>query len=58
MVDPDEDDDEDICTIIVALMQMDRRKLKREGGQNLTMGYDIFQVQWHMKPSGTQIGIF
>ena len=42
MVDPDEDEDEDMCTLIVALMQCGRRQ---EGANNLTIGYDIYEVE-------------
>jgi len=42
--DPDEDDDEDLCTCIVALMQKDRRKMRQQGVQLLTMGFAIYKL--------------
>lgn len=44
ITDADDDDDEEIGTIIVGLMQKGRRKLKEYGEGNLTMGYDIYRV--------------
>ena len=43
--DIDDDDDDNMCTVVVALMQKHRRLLKRQGGANLTIGYEIYQVQ-------------
>ena len=48
--DVDDDDDEDMCTLVVSLMQKHRRLLKRHGGANLTIGYEIYQVI-----SGTEV---
>ncbi|XP_031616976.1 calpain-A-like [Contarinia nasturtii] len=42
--DPDEDDDEDLCTIIVALMQKNRRSRQNMGMHCLTMGFAIYRV--------------
>lgn len=43
--DPDEDDDEDNCTMIVALMQKNRRAMKTlGGGLFLTIGFAIYKV--------------
>lgn len=42
--DPDEDDDEDLCTCIIALMQKDRRKLRQQGVQLLTLGFAIYKL--------------
>ncbi len=44
ITDVDEDDDEDIGTIIVGLMQKGRRRLKAQGEGNLTMGYEMYKV--------------
>ena len=43
----DEDDDEDVCTLIVSLMQIGRRKLRRKLGANanLTIGFAIYKVK-------------
>ena len=45
--DVDEDDDEDVCTLIVSLMQVGRRKLRRKLGANanLTIGFAIYKVK-------------
>ncbi len=43
VVDRDEDEDDDVCTLVVGLMQCGRRGLPQQG--NLTIGYDIFEVQ-------------
>ena len=40
----DEDDEEEVGTIILALLQKERRRLRPTGGGNLTIGYDIFKV--------------
>ena len=45
--DPDDDDELDNCTFVVALMQKDRRKekvLTRGKGGMLTMGFAIYKV--------------
>ncbi|XP_010192962.1 PREDICTED: calpain-9 isoform X2 [Mesitornis unicolor] len=39
----EKDDGEDDCTFIVALMQKDRRKLKKLGAEMLTIGYSIYE---------------
>jgi len=44
VVDPDSDDDDGNGTILVGLMQKERRKLKREGKDNLTIGYAVYKV--------------
>jgi len=44
VVDPDEDDDENMGTIIVALMQKDMRKERSQGGDVHTIGYLIYKV--------------
>ena len=36
--DPDEDDDEELCTVIISLMQKGRRQLRDEGLDTLTIG--------------------
>ncbi|KAK1327999.1 hypothetical protein QTO34_012421 [Cnephaeus nilssonii] len=38
-----QDDGQEACTLLVALMQKDRRKLKRFGANVLTIGYAIYQ---------------
>ena len=44
VVDPDEDDDENLGTIIVGLMQKDMRKRRKEGVELYTIGYAIYKV--------------
>ncbi|XP_046337551.1 calpain-B-like isoform X1 [Haliotis rufescens] len=45
LTDPDETDDEDECTVIVALLQKDRRKKRQEGVDLLQIGYIIYQLK-------------
>lgn len=40
----EKDEDHEECSFLVALMQKDRRKLKRFGANVLTIGYAIYQV--------------
>ena len=44
LTDVDDDDDDDLCTLIIGLLQKDRRKKRKEGVQNLTIGYMIYKV--------------
>ena len=44
LTDPDEDDDENMCTALVAVLQKDRRKKRKEGLDLLTIGYVIYKV--------------
>ncbi|XP_072714081.1 calpain-9 isoform X3 [Ciconia boyciana] len=39
----EKDDGQDDCTFIAALMQKDRRKLKKFGAEMLTIGYSIYE---------------
>ena len=34
-----------LCSILVALMQKDRRQLKAQGGKMLTIGFAIYKVK-------------
>ncbi|ESO00941.1 hypothetical protein HELRODRAFT_157317 [Helobdella robusta] len=45
VIDPDEDDDDDFGTVIIALMQKDRRKFKKEGVDLLTIGYIMYELK-------------
>lgn len=45
VTDPDEDDDENAGTIIVGLMQKERRKKRHEGLDMLTIGYAIYRLK-------------
>lgn len=38
------DDGQDDCTFIAALMQKDRRKLRKFGAETLSIGYSIYEV--------------
>lgn len=42
--DPDEDDDDGLCTIIVALMQKNRRSRRNMGMDCLTIGFAIYHA--------------
>ena len=44
IVDPDEDDEDGNGSIIVGLMQKERRKMRMEGKDNHTIGYAIYEV--------------
>ncbi|GFO35614.1 calpain-a, partial [Plakobranchus ocellatus] len=45
LTDPDEDDDENLCTALVAILQKDRRKKRMEGLDLLTIGYVIYKLE-------------
>lgn len=45
VVDPDDDDKEDMGTLIVGLMQKDRRKKRKEGLDYLTIGYSVYKLK-------------
>lgn len=48
LVDVDEDDDEGKCTLIVALMQKNRRSQRNMGVEVLTIGFAIYHVsKWN-----------
>lgn len=48
VVDPDEDDDEDKCTVVISLMQKDGRKLrivtKSDDDTNAAFGFNLLKV--------------
>ncbi|KAL4648407.1 calpain-9 [Arapaima gigas] len=44
LVDPDENDDQDQCSLIIALMQKNRRKLRKEGLDLETIGFAIYET--------------
>ncbi|KAL4237591.1 hypothetical protein ACF0H5_002305 [Mactra antiquata] len=44
LVDPDDDED-DLCTMLVGLLQKDRRKKRKEGLDMLTIGYVIYKMK-------------
>jgi len=43
--DPDDDEDVDNCTIVIGLIQKGRRKQKRVGAQNLTIGFSVYKLE-------------
>ncbi|CAG2172973.1 unnamed protein product, partial [Oppiella nova] len=45
LVDIDEDDDEDYCTCVVALMQKNHRLKRKMGSDSLTIGFAIYEVK-------------
>ncbi|RUS84595.1 hypothetical protein EGW08_007622 [Elysia chlorotica] len=45
LTDPDEDDDDNMCTALVAVLQKDRRKKRKEGLDLLTIGYVIYKLE-------------
>lgn len=45
MVDADEDDDEDLGTLIVGLMQKGMRKKRKEGVDMMTVGYAVYRLK-------------
>merc|ERR1712080_522230 len=42
LVDVDEEDDDDLCTLIISLTQKGR---KEEGQKNLTIGFVVYQIK-------------
>ena len=52
VTDPDDDGD-NLCTVIVGLMQKDRRKKREQGLDMLTIGYCIYKV----RPPSLLVGI-
>ncbi|XP_021353806.1 calpain-9-like isoform X16 [Mizuhopecten yessoensis] len=51
LVDPDEDED-DLCTMLVGILQKDRRKKRKEGLDLLTIGYVIYKLKENMESDG------
>ncbi|XP_069952528.1 calpain-B isoform X3 [Cherax quadricarinatus] len=48
--DPDVDDDDDLCTIVVSLMQKNVRQLKRYGVDYVPIGFTIYKLPPDMQP--------
>ncbi|XP_047499379.1 calpain-B-like isoform X3 [Penaeus chinensis] len=48
--DPDEDDDDDLCTMVVSLMQKNVRQLKRYGADYQPIGYTIYKLPPEIEP--------
>lgn len=48
--DDDPEDEEEACSFLVALMQKDRRRYRRQGQDMHTIGFAIYEVRgqrWH-----------
>ncbi len=45
LVDHDEGDDEDLCTIIIALMQKNHRARRKMGKESLTIGFAVYEMK-------------
>ena len=45
LVDHDEEDSDDLCTCVVALMQKNHRIKRKMGLDNLTIGFAIYEVK-------------
>nr|CDS34356.1 calpain A [Hymenolepis microstoma] len=43
--DADDDDDENLGTLIIGLMQKDRRKMRKEGAEPLTIGFMVYALK-------------
>lgn len=48
LTDVDEDDDENRCTVIVALMQKNRRAQRKKGMECLTIGFAVYNVSCYL----------
>ena len=49
----DEDDEDGLGTIVVGLMQKNRRRLRHKGQDNYAIGYSVYQVMRHSKAGHT-----
>ncbi|XP_014667421.1 PREDICTED: calpain-9-like [Priapulus caudatus] len=45
LTDPDEEDDDELCTCVIAVLQKGRRQKRREGEDLLTVGYSIYKLK-------------
>ena len=41
----DTDDDDDVCSVVIALMQKNRRQLRKEGMDMETIGFAVYEVR-------------
>ncbi|XP_063865528.1 calpain-A-like isoform X10 [Scylla paramamosain] len=49
--DPDEEDDDDLCTIIISLMQKNVRQMKRYGKDYVPIGFTLYKLPPGRQPS-------
>jgi len=45
LTDADPNDDDQLCTVIIAVMQKYRRELKHAGMENLAVGFAVYEVK-------------
>lgn len=58
-VDDDPDDGEEGCTVIVGLMQKNRRRMRKMGQDMETIGYAIYEVRRHIQEDAVrEVGFF
>ena len=41
----DADDEDDVCSVVIALMQKNRRKMRKEGLDMETIGFAVYEVR-------------
>lgn len=41
----DADDEDDVCSVVIGLMQKNRRKLRKEGMDLETIGFAVYEVR-------------
>lgn len=51
-----DDDDNDVCSVVIALMQKNRRKLRKEGLDMETIGFAVYEVRGDPKTPHAQQG--
>lgn len=58
-VDDDPDDGEEGCTVIVGLMQKNKRRMRKMGEDMETIGYAIYEVRRHIQEDTVrEVGFF
>lgn len=56
LVDVDEEDDDDLCTLLVSLTQKGRRALKDQGLGMLTIGFVVYQLKTDVQQEAERLG--
>lgn len=51
-----DDDDDNVCSVVIALMQKNRRKLRKEGLDMETIGFAVYEVSEDLNTSHAQQG--